>query len=353
MLFASCTDEVVSMTEQEVAQTVPHISDGNNDGTDGFFFLSPLASAFTPTGTFDGSFKSRLKIRIDNLSSCDDNASVTTALFTFNSVSVYPTSQTYKVVASLSKLGVANGTCLRVQPLLDGQPLGFRDVHVTSGAAAAGFKKWTPGSNATMAFRIEDLDSENDGVLNHVDNCPADANPDQADDDGDGFGDACDNCPFDVNPAQQDADQDGIGDACAPPPPHIRDGNHPSGASNFFFLSPLAESFVPTGTFDPTLKARLSLRIDNLSSCDDSATVTSVHYARGNALLYTSVELYKFSLNASKIGLVDGSCYRVQPLLDGNALGFRDVHITSGGPADGFKRWTPGSNLTIAFRIEN
>ena len=75
------------------------------------------------------------------------------------------------------------------------------------------------------------LDSDGDGVLDGVDNCPNDANADQADADGDGIGDACDlltdsdgdgvadaddNCPNNPNPGQEDADNDGIGDACDP-----------------------------------------------------------------------------------------------------------------------------------------
>jgi hypothetical protein len=57
-------------------------------------------------------------------------------------------------------------------------------------------------------------DSDDDGVPNGGDNCPAVANLDQTDGDGDGVGDACDNCPSDENPAQEDENMDGIGDAC-------------------------------------------------------------------------------------------------------------------------------------------
>ncbi|MDD5469747.1 MAG: thrombospondin type 3 repeat-containing protein [Candidatus Peribacteraceae bacterium] len=78
-------------------------------------------------------------------------------------------------------------------------------------------------------------DEDGDGILNGVDNCPYDANPDQEDYDNDGVGNVCDNCPgvppssesffiFTLftedknekyrNPGQEDADGDGIGDAC-------------------------------------------------------------------------------------------------------------------------------------------
>ena len=73
-----------------------------------------------------------------------------------------------------------------------------------------------------------DDDIDGDGFLNTADNCPLIAN-DQTDTDLDGLGDACDddddndlvldavdNCPLVANPDQTDSDGDGIGDACDP-----------------------------------------------------------------------------------------------------------------------------------------
>jgi hypothetical protein len=57
-------------------------------------------------------------------------------------------------------------------------------------------------------------DTDGDGICNDIDNCPDDANADQADEDEDGIGDFCDNCVTDANPGQLDADIDGIGDVC-------------------------------------------------------------------------------------------------------------------------------------------
>ena len=57
-------------------------------------------------------------------------------------------------------------------------------------------------------------DSDGDGVLESIDNCPAIANEFQEDFDSDGVGDSCDNCPTISNPLQEDFDGDGLSDSC-------------------------------------------------------------------------------------------------------------------------------------------
>jgi hypothetical protein len=87
--------------------------------------------------------------------------------------------------------------------------------------------------NLNNAFCMDDfyfeaeLDSDGDGIADGEDNCPDDANADQADSDFDGAGDVCDpdddddgvldkddNCVFFYNPDQSDFDGDGEGDEC-------------------------------------------------------------------------------------------------------------------------------------------
>jgi len=70
-------------------------------------------------------------------------------------------------------------------------------------------------------------DSDGDGVIDLLDNCPYVANPGQADRDGDTAGDACDNCPGSFNRLQGDFDGDGVGDACRPTCPfgHAGEGD--------------------------------------------------------------------------------------------------------------------------------
>lgn len=95
-----------------------------------------------------------------------------------------------------------------------------------------------PGNDAYFAWvdqivtpLVPFVDSDGDGIAEHLDNCASVANPDQADDDADGVGNACaavppvdtdadgvsdgaDNCPVVANTDQADTDGDGVGDAC-------------------------------------------------------------------------------------------------------------------------------------------
>jgi hypothetical protein len=119
-----------------------------------------------------------------------------------------------------------------------------------------------------------DPDDDDDGVNDPVDTCPQQSNPDQADldrdragdvcdpdDDGDGAGDDDDNCPRTGNADQSDADEDGTGDACDPdfvppdaqsPPPDAQRPDLDSGpeADAGADAEPLDEGLVADGALD-------------------------------------------------------------------------------------------------------
>ena len=75
---------------------------------------------------------------------------------------------------------------------------------------------------------IESIDTDNDGVVDSLDNCRHEFNPDQLatigsafelgdacdDEDSDGIFDAIDNCPFTSNGDQLDTDGNGVGNVC-------------------------------------------------------------------------------------------------------------------------------------------
>jgi len=100
-----------------------------------------------------------------------------------------------------------------------------------------------PSISGPFCFPVKVMDSDGDGYIDDVDNCPQVYNPDQADADSDGIGDVCDdctdtdgdgfgnpgyaantctedNCPDVYNPDQTDSDSDGIGDSCDVCPDH-------------------------------------------------------------------------------------------------------------------------------------
>ncbi|MBU4483786.1 thrombospondin type 3 repeat-containing protein, partial [bacterium] len=75
------------------------------------------------------------------------------------------------------------------------------------------FKDNTTPPPLTGGISDDPNDKDGDGYLNDADNCPSVSN-DQSDSDGDAVGDACDNCISIVNADQVDADGDKVGDAC-------------------------------------------------------------------------------------------------------------------------------------------
>jgi len=88
-----------------------------------------------------------------------------------------------------------------------------------------------------------DIDWDNDGVIDSMDNCFNKSNPAQEDADGDGKGDLCDgdidgdgafnssdNCPNTPNSSQADSDDDGTGDACDTDAPKPGEASFQGGA---------------------------------------------------------------------------------------------------------------------------
>ncbi len=158
-----------------------------------------------------------------------------------------PCPPAFDVVLDVDDIFTYNGTDnLLVDIKVFSNPLrAFFDAGAKTGAVGRAFRAGLGGVDATTASIItpislvtqfgfagssgEESDSDQDGVLDLVDNCPLYPNPDQYDNDADGYGDICDldddndsvadagdNCPTLANPDQLDSDGDGYGDACVP-----------------------------------------------------------------------------------------------------------------------------------------
>ncbi len=97
-------------------------------------------------------------------------------------------------------------------------PAVIRQILSATGTPQAGTDNIGPFPDLRAAIQAVQtpVDTDGDGIVDWLDNCPDDFNPGQEDADGDGVGDACDNCPDVFNPGQEDLDGDGTGDACDP-----------------------------------------------------------------------------------------------------------------------------------------
>lgn len=207
-------EEDTSSTEQLGAASYVALDDATTPGgTQGFFIFSPWGTVTDATafpGTPFAFATSRLKGEIVHLASCDPNGPTEDAsVFATLGVTAAAGSkfQISKNTASIGT-GLVSGQCYRVKLKLDNVVMGFSDVQMVVGAAAATapFHRLVVGSNFTLRFRTEsslNTDTDADTVPDWRDNCPADSNTNQQDTDNDGIGDVCepvvDNCPNDPN----------------------------------------------------------------------------------------------------------------------------------------------------------
>ncbi|MBK7143050.1 MAG: thrombospondin type 3 repeat-containing protein [bacterium] len=77
---------------------------------------------------------------------------------------------------------------------------------------------WNDGRNGVdqdvIFENVFACDTDNDGIIDSLDNCDFTPNPSQVNSDLDTLGDACDNCRAVTNNNQLDTDADTFGDAC-------------------------------------------------------------------------------------------------------------------------------------------
>jgi hypothetical protein len=199
---------------------LPARSDATTGGTPGFYFLPRLA----PPTTFPGVFDSvrRPDVIVEEVDPVTGETGP--EVVRFERIHVSPMIDAYVAAFSTADRFVA-GQAYRITVMLSGTELGFADVAAVARAAdkptvPEGFVAVVVGANLKVAFRLEVgvADRDADGFPDGEDNCPDDANPDQADGDEDGFGDVCDclspegpGCP----PLTCDGDPCGVSDVCA------------------------------------------------------------------------------------------------------------------------------------------
>lgn len=88
--------------------------------------------------------------------------------------------------------------------------------------------------NCPSVQNIDQVDVDLDDVGDLCDNCVYTVNADQANSDADALGDVCDSCPFDTNADQQDVDGDSVGTVCDCDDNNINVGGIPMGSTAFY-----------------------------------------------------------------------------------------------------------------------
>ena len=130
---------------------------------------------------------------------------------------------------------------------------------------------------------------------------------------------------------------------------HISDAANPPGAIGFYFYQPLANADpVTSGTFNGTLKNRMSVQVWTTACSGPNQADTLVLTAPVQVYATATPPQYKAILTSTSVP--NNACYRIIPTLDGKALGFRDVHVTAGTAATDYRKWL--GNLTVSYRVE-
>ncbi len=178
------------------------ISDATHaGGTAGFYWLSPMVPAPSPSGVFEPAAVPTL--RIDRLAG-DGSVAATIATYTGTSgpggETVRVQDGQFQVNWHTGDFGLDPSATYRIRVLVPGgRELGFADVDVVSSGsqlrnvATSEYIPLLDGRTLPIKFRIEHaaVDRDGDGVLDWADNCPSSANPDQLDTVGNHVGDAC------------------------------------------------------------------------------------------------------------------------------------------------------------------
>jgi hypothetical protein len=131
---------------------------------------------------------------------------------------------------------------------------------------------------------------------------------------------------------------------------HTSDQANPPGTTGFYLLPPMVSTAPTTsGTFNGGYKSRLTVDVLDLTCDTFAVTETPAKFSFPSAavLVYSSISTYRINSSVPTMGLVTGHCYRVEPKLDGVALGYRDVQVTTGTPPAGVLKWGPTANVTI------
>lgn len=163
LVVASCGEEQVTPTDPSFA-----ISDGAHQGNNNFFFLPPMVSNPTPSGTFDGSRSPEVEICVWDGTICG----ATLAIFNVNAG---PQSETVRVNTVdefyivnwhtgniLDNFTLGSGETFRLRVTAEGQELGFADIAVVGAAKELKnvltdeFIPLKDGRTLPIKFRIEE-----------------------------------------------------------------------------------------------------------------------------------------------------------------------------------------------------